>query len=94
MNLRNKSTTQISSINQPYKSINHERQDIPWENTPNTDDEKPNNSSSMIDRFAENGLQHIRILPDKRYHLSSREERSNATMQKKLYATIMNLPYA
>ena len=54
---------------------------IPLENPPNTKDEKPNNYLSMIDRFGENGLQHIRILPDKIYHYNSREERSNVTLQ-------------
>ena len=64
------------------------------------EDEKPINSLSMINRFVENGLQHIiilqhiRILPDKRYHLSSRKDRSNATLQKQQYATVLNLPYA
>ena len=61
---------------------------------PNTEDEKPNNSLSMTDRFAENGLQHISRLPDKRYHLSNREERSNATLHKQLYAIVLNFPYA
>ena len=51
------------------------RQDIPSENPPNTEDEKPNNSLSMIDRFVENGSQHISIFPDKRYDHNSREER-------------------
>ena len=41
----------------------------------------------MIGIFVYNGLQHIRIFPDKIYHLSSREERSNVTMQKQLYWT-------
>ena len=54
MNLINKSTTYES---QPHKLFNHKRQDIPWENPPNTEDEKPNNYLSMIDRFIENGLQ-------------------------------------
>ena len=67
-------------MNQPYKSINHEREDIPRENPPNTKDEKPTNSLSIIDRFAENGLQHINRFPDKRYHLSSKEERSNVAL--------------
>ena len=44
------------------------RQDIPWENPPNTEDEKTNNSLSIIDIFAKNGLQHNNILPDKREH--------------------------
>ena len=70
------------------------RQDIPWENPPNIEDEKPNNSLSIINRFVENGLQHIRIFLDKRYHLSSREERSNVTLKKHLYETILNFPYA
>ena len=58
------------------------------------EDEKPINSLSMIDRFAENGLQNISRSPNKRYHLSSREERSNATLQKQLYAIVLNFPYA
>ena len=70
------------------------RQDIPWENPPNTKVEKPNNSLSVIYRFAENGLQHISRFPNKRYHLSSREERSNETLQKQLYATVLNFMYA
>ena len=52
------------------------RQYITWEKPPNAEDEKPNNSLSIIDRLVENGLQHISRLPDKRYHLNSREERS------------------
>ena len=56
------------------------RQDVPLENPPNTEDEKPNNFLTVIDRFAENGLQHIRILPNKRCHLGSIEERSNTTL--------------
>ena len=32
---------------------------MPLENHPNIEYEKPKNSLSMIDRFAENGLQHI-----------------------------------
>ena len=55
---------------------------------------KPSNSLSMMDRFVENDLQHISIFLDKRYHLSNREERSNATLQKQLYATVLNFPYA
>ena len=47
----------------------------------------------MIDRFAENDLKHIRRLPDKSYHHNNREERSNVTLQKQLYATVLNLPY-
>ena len=66
--------------NNPHKSFNHKRQDIPWENPPNMEDEKPNNSLSMIDRFVENGLQHIIIFPNKRCHLSSREEKYNTTL--------------
>ena len=58
------------------------------------EDEKPNNSLSMIDRLAKNGLQHISRFLDKRYHLNSREERSNATLQKQLYATVLNMAYA
>ena len=42
------------------------RQDIPWENPSNMEDEKISNSLSMIDRFVENGLQHISRFPDKR----------------------------
>ena len=71
--------------------INHERQDLPWENNPNTEDEKPNNSLSMIDRFAENDLQHISIFPDKRCHHNNREERSKATLQKQLNANCIEL---
>ena len=52
------------------------RQDIPWENPPNTKDEKPNNSLSMVDRLVENGLQHISRLHDKRQQLNNIEERS------------------
>ena len=37
------------------------RQDITWENPPNTEDEKPNNSLIIIDRMVENGLQHNSI---------------------------------
>ena len=70
------------------------RQDIPWGNPPNTKDEKPKNYLSMIDRFAENDSQHISILLHKRYHPRSSEERSNATLQKILYAIVFNLPYA
>ena len=55
---------------------------MPWENTPNMENEKPNNSLSMIDRFAENGSQHISGLLDNRYHHNNREERSNVTLQK------------
>lgn len=73
--------------NQPHKSFKHTTQDVPWENPPNTEDEKPNNSLSIIDRLGENGLQHISKLPDKRYHLSIKEERSTKTL-------IMNLPSA
>ena len=79
---------------QPHKSTNHERQDIPWENPPNMEDEKLKNSLSMIDRFVENGLQHIIIFLDKRYHHNSREERSNVTPQKQLYVIVLNFPYA
>ena len=67
-----KSHKYISHINHLHKSINHERQDIPWENPPNMEDEKPINSLSMIDKFVENGLQHISIFPDNIYHLRSR----------------------
>ena len=56
--------------------------------------EKPNNYLSMIDIFVENGLQHIGIFPNKSYHHNNREERSNVTLQKQLYATVLNLPYA
>ena len=56
-----------------------------WENHSNTEDEKPNNSLSMIDKFVENDLQDISILNDKRYHLNSREDRSNVTLQNKLH---------
>ena len=52
------------------------RQNVPSENPPNTEDEKPNNSLSIIDRLAKNGLQHISRFPNKRYHLNNREERS------------------
>ena len=44
------------------------RQYVPWENPPNTEGEKTNNSLSIIDRLAENGLQHISRYPDKREH--------------------------
>ena len=44
------------------------RQDVPCENPPNTKDEKPINSLSIIDRLVENGLQHISIFLDKREH--------------------------
>ena len=66
----------------------YKRQDIPWENPPNTEDEKPNNYFSIINRFAEDGLQHISRLSNKRYHLSNREEKSTTTLQKQLYATV------
>ena len=49
--------------NQRHKSFNHKRQDIPWENHPNMEDEKTNNSSSMRDRFVDNGLQHKVYFP-------------------------------
>ena len=58
------------------------------------EDEKPNNSLTMIEILADNGLQHIRSFPDKRYGLNSREDISNATLQKQLYATILNMAYA
>ena len=74
----------------PHKSFNHKRQDIAWENHPNTKDENPNHSLSMIDGFANNDLQHITRFPNKRYHLGSREERANTT----LYSIVLNLPYA
>ena len=77
------------NINYPYKSSNHKRQYIPWENPPNKEDETPRNYWSMIDRFAENGLQHISKFLDKIYHHSSREERSNVTLQKQLYAIVL-----
>ena len=64
----------ISQINQPHKTINHKRQDILWENPLNMEDEKTSNSLTMIDRFVENGLQHISKLPNKRYHLNNKEE--------------------
>ena len=38
-------------------------EDIPWKNPQNTEDEKLNNSLSIIDRFVENGLQHNHIFP-------------------------------
>ena len=41
---------------------------------------KPNNYLSMIDRFADNGLQHISRFPDKIYHLGNREYRSNTIL--------------
>ena len=63
-----------------HKSINHKRQDIPWENPPITENEKPGNTLSMIDRFAENGLQDTSRLLDKRYHLNKREERYNTIL--------------
>ena len=44
------------------------RQDIHWETPLNQEDEKPNNSLSIIDIFAKNGLQHNSIFPDKREH--------------------------
>ena len=44
------------------------RQDVPWENPQNIEDQKPGIFLSIIDRLAENGLQHISILPDKREH--------------------------
>ena len=44
------------------------RQYVPQENSPNTEDGKLNNSLSIIDRLAENGLQHISRYPDKREH--------------------------
>ena len=50
------------------------RQYIHWENLPNTKDEKPSNSSSMIERFGENGLQQINILHDKREQPRNRED--------------------
>ena len=40
------------NTNYPHKSFNHKRQYIPWENPLNMEDKKPNNSLSMIDRFA------------------------------------------
>ena len=55
---------------------------------------KPNNYLSMVDRFAENDLEHIRRFPDKRYYHNNREEISNVTLQQQLYATILNFPYA
>ena len=58
------------------------------------EDENTNNSLGMIDRFVENGLQHIRKFPDKRYHHINREERSNVTLQKQLYAIVLNFPNA
>ena len=58
------------------------------------EDEKTNNSFSMIDIFAKNGLQQINKFPDKRYHHNNREERSNINLQKQLYATVLNFPYA
>ena len=46
-------------------------QDVPWENPPNIEDEKPNNSLNIIDtRLTENFLQHISRLIDKREHES------------------------
>ena len=42
------------------------RQDMPQENPPNTEDGKPSNSLSIIDRFVENCLQHNNRFPDKR----------------------------
>ena len=36
---------------QSHKTLIQMRQDIPRENPPNMEDEKPNNSFSMIDRF-------------------------------------------
>ena len=41
---------------------------VPWENPPNTEGEKTNNSLSIIDRLAENGLQHISRLLNKIEH--------------------------
>ena len=70
------------------------RQDIPWENPPNKEDEKPITSLSMIYRLVESGLQHMSIFPYKRYHHISREERANVTIQKKWYATVLNLTYS
>ena len=61
------------------------RQYVPWEKLPNTVDEKPNNSLSIIDRLAENGLQHISRLLDESYHLRSREERQTKNI-------LINLP--
>ena len=46
------------------------RQDIPWENLPNTKNEKPDNSLRIIDRVAKNGLQHNSIFLDKRENLA------------------------
>ena len=37
------------------------RQDVPSKNPPNTEDEKPNNSLSIIDRLAENGLPYTSV---------------------------------
>ena len=48
----------------------------------------------MIDRFKYNYLQHIIIFPNKICHHNNREERSKETLQKQLYATILNFPYA
>ena len=55
---------------------------------------KPNNYLSMIDRFAENGLKYISIFPNKRYHHNNIEELCNVTLQKQLYAIVLNLPYS
>ena len=46
------------------------RQDIHWENPLNQEDEKPNNYLSIIDKFADNGLQHNRRFSYKREHES------------------------
>ena len=58
------------------------------------EDEKPNNYLSMIDRFLENDLQQIIIFTDNIYDHNSRENRSNITLQKQLYVTVLNLTYA
>ena len=57
------------------------------------EDEKPNNYLSMIDIFGENGLQHRIIFSDKRYQHNCKEERSNVTLEKQLYATVWKFPY-
>ena len=58
-----------------------------WENSPNTEDEKPSNSLSMIDRFEKNGLQHIRRFPINKYILRIREDIHS-------YNCVTNLPNA
>ena len=61
--------TSITQIIHPYETR------YTLGNHPNTEDEKPNNSLSMIDIFVENGLQHISILTNKRDITATLEKR-------------------